>query len=991
MPLRGQDYVGSAYKFRHLNSSHGLSNNQITSIYKDQHGFVWFGTISGLNRYDGHSFKVYKNIPGDSTTIPFNNIQRIYEDHRGFLWIFSQDNLITFFDPEKDVFYRDYELFSSENGISAEYISGLIVDQDSNLWVATNQYGIYRVSAHDGIIKRIRAGEDRPDALHSDYVTDIFLDDDSTIVIVNAFGVVETLNRKSGRVVTKYQPERLTSLTVPDYFSVFTDHEGDYWIYSEQSDRGLFYYNPESGSELHFSVENDDFPISSNIVTGVLQDQKGHIWVATDHGGIQIINKDDFSVQTVRKVTGASNSLTQNSITSLLGDDSGTIWIGTYKEGVNYYHPDLFQFHLFSHNPFIEGGLPANDIDCFAEDNRGNLYIGTNGSGLIYYKRNASEFSLFRARPNNPDSLSHDVIVSLLYDSKDRLWVGTYYGGLNCYQDGKFKMYYHDPENPATISDNRIWKIFEDSEGRIWIGTLGGGLDLLDEANDRFLHYRDGDLNSVNSNFILSLEEDRDGNLWIGTSFGINVLDRNTGRFSHIPANPGKQNALSHHIVLCIIQDQRGLMWIGTRNGLNLYDPDSDTFKLFLERDGLPDNNILNLLEDDQGNIWMSTLNGISRLELSKTQEGYDFSFSNFDLLDGLQGREFNEHSAYKTSQGELFFGGPDGFNMFRPREIHKSPYSPVVLLTGVKLFNEDVEVGDTLNNRVVLPRSLFLSDSLVLRHNQNVFSIEFSGIGFFHPEKIRYQYLLENFNEQWVATDASNRLATYTNLNPGTYRFRVKANVGDNGPEGPETTLWIVIKPPFYATIYAYAIYFLLFSGVVVALGFIIRQREQTKYKRQQELTEHQRIHEMDAMKIRFFTNISHEFRTPLTLIVTPLEKLIREVGDERIRHQLKMMFRNARRLLGLVNQLLDFRKIEVQGIVLHKSKDDVVAFVKDVAVSFSDLFETKSIRFIVSATVDELFMAFDPDKLEKIIFNLLSNAFKYSSENGEVRLTLD
>jgi signal transduction histidine kinase/ligand-binding sensor domain-containing protein/DNA-binding response OmpR family regulator len=986
-----QKAESSEYKFRHLNSSNGLSSNHITAIHKDRSGFVWFGTISGLNRYDGYSFKVYKNIPGDTTTIPFNDIQTIYEDHRGCLWILSQDNLLTVFDPRKDIFYRNYDLLGGKDGIPSDFISGVVIDRDSNLWVSSNQYGIYKVTASTGRIQRFHAAPKNSFSVQSDLVTDVLLAADSSVMTINAYGVVEKLDAETGNVDLRYQLRGLSDISEPGYFSAYADEDGDLWIYSVMSDKGLFFYDIETGKELHFSVKSSRFKLSSDIVTGVVQDREGYIWVGTDHGGLQIINKKDFSVQTVLKMDGISNGLTQNSITSLMRDDSGTVWVGTYKEGVNFFHSDLFQFKLFTHNPLTKGGLPANDIDCFAEDNKGNLYIGTNGNGLIYYDRKKSAYKVYSASPVNADSLSHDVIVSLLYDSKNRLWVGTYYGGLNCWDGKKFKRYYHNSGDPSTIADNKIWKIFEDSAGRIWVGTLGGGLDLWDEQNDGFLHYRDGDLNSVNSNFILTMNEDNAGNLWLGTSFGVDVLSKNTGRFSHIPANPGKRNALSHHIVSSIIQDQRGLMWFGTRNGLNMYNSVTKEFKLFLERDGLPDNNILNLLEDAAGNIWMSTLNGLSRLEVTETDSGYACSFCNFDLLDGLQGREFNEHSAFKTSKGELIFGGPDGFNLFQPGGIHKSPYSPKVFFTGLRLFNKDVQVGEVINKRIILKEPLFLSDTLVLKHNQNVFSFEFAGMGCLHPEKIKYQYKLDGFNDQWVSTDASNRLATYTNLNHGIYRFRVRARSGENGIMGKETSLIVIVKPPFYATPFALVCYVVIFTALVIAFGFIIRRREEIKYERQHELNEHKRIHEMDAMKIKFFTNISHEFRTPLTLIITPLEKLMHDVGDKSIQGQLKIVVRNAKRMLGLVNQLLDFRKIEVKGLVLHRSKDDIVEFVKDVAVSFSELFETRRIRFTVTSNVSSLLVAFDRDKLEKIIFNLLSNAFKYSHEDGAVKLVLD
>ncbi|MGQ1891919.1 two-component regulator propeller domain-containing protein [Thermophagus sp. OGC60D27] len=988
--ILGQNVQNVEYHFRHLNSSNGLSSNQITSIHKDRFGFVWFGTISGLNRYDGYAFKVYKNIPGDTTTIPFNNIRDIYEDNRGFLWIISQDNQLSVFDPTKDIFYRNYNLFPGEQSLSAQFISALTVDPDSNLWVASNQYGLYRVDAEKDTVFKVPSEAGKDETLSSDFITDVIVGNDSTVLTVNAFGVVEHIDTNSGKVIKRYPFSLLRDLTEPDYFSLFEDDDGDLWVFSEQNDLGLFYANPQTGREVRFSTL-EEMSLSSDIVTEVLQDQNAFIWVATDHGGLQIIDKSNFSVRTILNEKGNANSISQNSITAMMRDDSDVIWIGTYKEGVNYYHSDLFQFRLLAHNIFKKGGLPSNDIDCFAEDDKGNLFIGTNGSGLIYFDRENDRFSVFRACPENPDSLSHDVIVSLLFDSRKRLWIGTYYGGLNCFDGKRFKRYYHDPDDPNTIADNRIWKIYEDLEGRIWIGTLGGGLDLLDENNNRFLHYRDGDLNSVHSNFILTIYEDRSNNLWLGTSNGIDVLDRTTGRFSHIPANPGKQNALSHHIVLSIIQDQRGVMWFGTRNGLNMYNPVTRKFHLFLERDGLPDNNILNILMDDQNHLWMSTLNGLSKLEYNKTNDSLEFSFSNYDMLDGLQGREFNEQSAFKTSGGELIFGGPNGFNLFQPERIQKRTVPPNVLITGIRLFNRPIEVGETINNKVILNQPLFLSDTLILKHNQNVFSLEFAGMGHPHPEKIIYRYLLEGFNDQWVATDASNRLATYTNLNPGTYIFRVRARIGEGGELGPEKKLVVIIKPPFYATQYAYGVYFVLFTGLVVLFGTIVRRRERIRFERQQELLAHKRIHELDAMKIRFFTNISHEFRTPLTLIITPLDKIVKEIKDGHVNEQLNLVLRNARRLMGLVNQLLDFRKIEVQGMTLNRSVGDLVPFVEEVAHSFTDLFESKSIRFSFESNVSSLQMGFDHEKVEKIIFNLLSNAFKFSHEKGVVKLKIE
>ncbi len=979
----------AANQFRRVDTGWGLSNNQINTIFQDSRGFMWFATVSGLNRYDGYSFKVFKNIPGDSSSLPENSIHRIYEDHLGILWLFTSNDLF-FYNPEKESFSLTHEILQKNTPIIKVNISSLKIDGDSVLWLGDSQKGMYRYDIKRDVLVLLPLLSESASGLSSNQISDIAFDSKKNIYATSFSGIIDVINPHTLQVKERINTGFKWQLEgeQPSY-QLFIDRNDDLWIYSNKNGGGVLYINRSTNERRYFGDDIHLPNISNSIITGILEDNDGQIWIGTDHKGISVVDKTDFSVAVISTIPGDVTGLSSNSVTSLFKSDDGLIWVGTFKNGINYYHKNLYQFDLYRSQPHEEKTLFNNDVNCFAEDGKGNLWIGTNGDGLVCFDRKQGTFRKYKNNPTNPNSLSNDVVVSLCVDSKDRLWIGTYQGGLDCFADGKFKHFRHQPRDPGTIADDRIWQIFEDSSGRLWIGTLGGGLDLYDEATERFIHHRSRDFNSVSSNYILSLAEDHEGNIWIGTSEGLNKLNVETQRFSVYTHDASDPESLSNITVLSILEDSENQLWVGTRNGLNLMDRENNSFTVYREEDGLPDHNIISIKDDGLGNLWIATLNGLSNLR--KDSVSGDFNFRNFDLLDGLQGLEFNEHSSFMTSKGEIIFGGANGFNIFHPNQITANHYFFDVLLTDFKLLNKSVGINEKIKGDIVLHKAINLTKEVSLKHNQNVFSIEFSALNYFHPERTKFRYMLEGFNNEWIETDAANRVVTYTNLNPGTYVFKVKASGSDGSWDNDkETHLTIVVIPPFYATGWAYGAYFVLFVLLIVYLTFIIRRREEVKFDRHRELEEHKRQHEMDKMKLRFFTNISHEFRTPLTLILTPVERLIKRVVDDTLRNQLITIQRNGHRLLLLVNQLLDFRKIEAMGVELNYSEGDIIAFVKEVSNSFVDLFESKSIQFVINSDINSLNMSFDTDKMEKIIVNLLSNAFKFSKDEGIVTLSL-
>ncbi|MBD0260629.1 MAG: hybrid sensor histidine kinase/response regulator, partial [Cytophagales bacterium] len=621
-----------------------------------------------------------------------------------------------------------------------------------------------------------------------------------------------------------------------------------------------------------------------------------------------------------------------------------------------------------------------------------NLWIGTNGGGLLYLDRATGRYRQYRHDPRDPNSLANDIIVSLHVDRDQHLWIGTYFGGLDRFDGKTFTHYRHDPQNPNSLADDRVWEIFEDSRRNLWIGTLAGGLDRLDRQTGIFHHHRANEPNSIHTNYVAALVEDRAGNLWVGTGYGLEVRDPRTGRFTHYLASP-EPGRLSNNNVFFIHEDSRGLIWIGTQEGLNLFDRSTKTFRVFRREEGLPDNSVLTILEDDRRHLWLSTPRGLSHLQISRGtgKDTLSFRFVNYDRSDGLQGDEFNENAALRTRRGELVFGGGNGFNLFRPDSLGGDHDAGRVVLTGFQLFNRNVAVGETVNGRTLLPQAPGLTGEVVLKPGENVFSVEFAALNFLQPEKVRYSYLLEGFTDEWLAADEQALRAPFTNLNPGEYTFRVRATAGGKPSDRNEARLRIVVLPPFWKTKTALLLYLAGIIGALLLARRMTLARARMNFRLEQERQEARRMHELDLFKIKFFTNVSHEFRTPLSLIITPLEKLTRTVQDPDLHGQLLLIHRNARRLLNLVNQLLDFRKMEEQDIRLQPVEGDIVQFVKDLTGSFSDISEKKRVRLTFEAAVAGLHAFFDPDKLEKILFNLLSNAFKFTPEGGTVSVQVD
>ncbi|WP_343693951.1 two-component regulator propeller domain-containing protein [Chitinophaga sp.] len=949
----------SQYQLTRLDITQGLSANQVNCIYKDSQGFMWFGTMSGLNRYDGYNFKIFRQDIRDTTTIADNFITAIMEGPEGLLWI-THRNGQNVYNPQQGNFQRDPHPALTRFGVPVDSINNIIKDLDGNYWFVTPKDGLYCYSPSNKKTHHLFPGTQ---------ISDMAQAPSGFCWIIHPDGLLEKMDPHTQQIVSRNQ----LPTPVHTAYQIMADKDGDCWLFSNNDIQGIYCFNQRTKTFTHYDENNG---LNNNIVRGVVQDNQGLIWIGTDHGGLNILDKQQQKFRYLTNNSEDPKSLSQNSITTLYKDNTGIIWIGTYKKGLCYYHENIVKFPLYQHQVFASNTLPYDDVNRFAEDANGNIWIGTNGGGLIYFDRTKNTYRQYLHSTSNPNSPSGNVIVSLWIDHQQKLWIGSYFGGLDCFDGNRFIHYRHDASDTNSLSDNSIWEIYEDRQQRLWIGTLAGGLNQL--VNNKFIHYN----GKLRSPYISALLEDKKGNLWIGTSEGVDVMNPK-GEFMHYDADPKHPGSLSHKNVLCIFEDSRGQIWIGTSEGLNLFIPATHQFKIFRKEDGLPDNTVLNILEDNNHTLWMSTANGLSNMRAQH-------EFKNYDQSDGLQGREFNENAALKTHKGELLFGGGNGFNLFYPHNITVNSNIPPIVLTDFQIFNKSMYPGERLNGRILLTEAINQTRHITLKYKENEFSISFAALNFFHPEKNGYAYMLEGFNHEWLTSDGLLRTATYTNLDPGEYTFKVKASNNDGVWTPEPLELHITILPPFWRTPLAFIIYGLLIIGALITGRRVILERERFRARIAQERQEAKRMHELDSLKIRFFTNISHEFRTPLSLIITPLERLLKKEIEGNVQQQLVLVQRNARRLLNLVNQLLDFRKMEVQEIKLYTTEGDIIAFIKELTTSFSDLSEKKQIHLEFHSNMPSLSMLYDPDKIEKIIFNLLSNAFKFTPEQGKISVDL-
>lgn len=955
------------YMFKHLEVRDGLSNNQVNAIYKDSKGFMWFGTASGLNRYDGYDIRVYRSLADDENSLPDNSIKTIQEDGENNLWLRTRAGYVIYRMSE-DRFDRRVENWARNIGISG-VPSFIYVDNEKNFWVFVSGQGLfYYQSGSDSAVK-----VENQKFFATDKEMTGFAECADGVVVVRSDGQLACVDRTS--LMVKWNIGNIaTGKAGEDYkddFSLFVDRRQRIWVYAIS---GIWIYDLPSKNWVLQSPRQDNY----NSLRALTEDSMGNMWMSRDQEGIEVIDGQGKSIHLVN-IPGNERTLPDNTITALYEDEAGTMWVGTYRKGVSYYNESIYKFSTVN----------LGDINCVEDGGGNDVWLGTNGGGLIRWNRATGDKTVYKYSMAR-NSVSSDIIVSLLKTRDGKLWIGTYWGGLNCFDGQRFVHY--RAGGTGTLANDNVWALVEDKDGLLWIGTLGGGLQCMDPRTGMFVTYNVQNSGLV-SNFISSLCLDRHGNLVVGTSNGISIVDLESRRITGFSGTRSGHDRFANQSINQVYKDSRGLLWVATCGGLYVYDCDHDRLYDVPLKAGFSNLYILGIAEDADRNMWVSTGGELINIVLTMDDKDKAFTFRclAYNDKDGLQGGDFNQRSWTRLHTGEMLVGGLYGINSFAPEDIKYNRVKPRVMFTGLRLFNEEVKVGQEYNGHVVLDKAVAMADKVVLNYKQNVFSVQFASDNYVLPGKTDFFYKLEGFDIDWMASSSGMRQVTYTNLAPGTYTLLVKAVNSDSAIEADAAALKIVIQPPFWLTPWAYLFYVVCIAGLIF-LGLIsVQRRERNKFRLRQIQQEAARQDELNQMKFRFFTNVSHELRTPLTLIISPLESMLKEPAEPKQHERLELMYRNARRLLALVNQLLDFRKNEMNGSHLSLSKGDMVDYVRNICNSFCAFSEKKNVSLTFRSSMNILNMSFDRDKIGKVVMNLLSNAFKFTPEGGRVDVSLD
>ena len=958
--------VAQSYQFKHLEVSDGLSNNSVNTICKDRDGFMWFGTTTGLNRYDGYTFKIYQHAENDPGSLPDNYITDIVEMPDGRFWVNTGRGYVLF-DKEQDCFITDVTGFMKnlESGGVPEQV---FVDREGNTCLSVAGEGCYRYKEGGKRLFFSYVEHSLPE--HG--VTQIAECSDGLLLIYNT-GLLVCLDRATLAIkwksdeIKKYIPAGKTI-----EFSLFVDRDNCIWAYSLM---GIWAY--DCGTK---SWRTDLTAIWSSrpdvIIHAVAQDIEGRIWVGKDYDGIDVLEKETGKVTSLVAHDDNGRSLPHNTIYDLYADRDGIMWVGTYKKGVSYYSESIFKFNMY------EWG----DITCIEQADENRLWLGTNDHGILLWNRSTGKAEPFW---RDAEGQLPNPVVSMLKSKDGKLWVGTFNGGLYCMDGSRVRSYKEGVGN--TLASNNVWALVEDDKGRIWIASLGGGLQCLEPVSGTFETYTSSN-SALLENNVTSLCWVDNNTLFFGTANqGVGMMDMRTREIKKIQGQSGNVK-LSNEAVNHVYKDSRGLVWIATREGLNVYDTRRHVFLDLSSVAEAKGNFIAAITEDQERNMWVSTSRKVIRVTVASDGKGsYLFDSRAYNSEDGLQNCDFNQRSIKTLHNGIIAIGGLYGVNVFAPDHIRYNKMLPNVMFTGLSLFDEAVKVGQSYGGRVLIEKELNDVENVEFDYKQNIFSVSFASDNYNLPEKTQYMYKLEGFNNDWLTLPLGVHNVTFTNLAPGKYVLRVKAINSDGYVGIKEATLGIVVNPPFWMSWWAYLLYAVGLVIVLFLARYRMLKREREKFHLQQIENEVAKNEEINNMKFRFFTNVSHELRTPLTLIISPLEGMLKETTDELQSTRLQLMYRNAQRLLHLVNQLLDFRKGEMSTHQLSLSEGDIISYVHSVCNSFLLMADKKHIQFSFFSGIDTFSMAFDADKVGKIVMNLLSNAFKFTPEGGRVTVMIE
>lgn len=946
--------------FSYISIKDGLSQSTVFSIAQDKLGNMWFATYDGVNKYDGYAFTVYQHDENDPNSIA-NDIARIVmTDSKGRVWIGTRDGL-SYYDEEKDKFQN---FFYEKNGKHLQ-VNGIVELSPDRLLIST----LEGLTMFDVSTSRF-VNDIFSTAMHKTIASALYRHGDQIYIGTPSDGMY-------CYSVPQKKLEKLTYIPSSKQIQgILQQSPTRIWVATEGS--GLLLINPKTREvKIYRHSPSNPQSISSNYIRSLALDSQNRLWIGT-FNDLNIYHEGNDSFMSYSSNPVESGSLSQRSVRSIFMDSQGGMWLGTYFGGLNYYHPIRNRFKNIERIPF-RNSLSDNVVSCIVEDRQKNLWIGTNDGGLHLYTPDTQQFVHYALQENQrEDGFGSNNIKSVYVDEpRGLVYIGAHAGGLSILHRNSGRIENFNQRNSRLINEN-VYAILPDGENNFLLGTLSALVHFNPEKRSFTTITQESDGTPMNLQKITTLFRDSQKRLWIGGEEGISVFKQHGTSIQKAAILP--ESTVTKAFTNYIYEAANGLIWVGTREGFYCFNEKEKRIKRYTTANGLPNNVVYGILEDSYGRLWMSTNRGISCFN-PETEK-----FRNFTEADGLQSNQFNTSSCYRTSNGEMYFGGINGLTTFRPELLLDNPYTPPVVITKLQLFNKTVRPDDETG---ILSKNISDTKSITLKSWQTAFSLEFVVSNYISGQHNTFAYKLDGYDKEWYyLTD--RRSVSYSNLPHGTYHFMVKAANNDGKWNTTPTILEIVILPVWYKTWWAILLFLSTSIGFItfVFRFFWLRKNMEAELEIERRDKEHRE--EINQMKIRFFINISHELRTPLTLILAPLQEVISKINDRWTRNQLEYIQRNANRLLHLVNQLMDYRRAELGVFELKIKKGNAYRLIRENFLYYDKLARHKEIHYAFHSELEDKEEYFDPNYLELIVNNLLSNAFKYTDNGKSITVTL-
>ncbi len=987
---------GPALSFHRVHQ--GLTSNQVTGILQDVNGFIWVGTDGGLNRYNGIQFDTYSHESNDENSLSDNYVGYLFQDSGNNLWIGTR-SAVNRYRIETDNFER-YRLSAAPGTEASPHVTAqtMIEDRYGTLWVSGGPAGLYFFDEDKDRFVPV-------ENLKSNIVNTVVEGEDQTLWLTTRNMGLHKYHTGTGDITTfRHDPADTSSLSSDVLDRIVRDPEGNIWIGSRVGGVNRL-ITQEDGTitfRRYMNTPGRPLVLGNNAVQVMHVDSQGDLWIGNDNGGLHLYDRENDRFHIYSPCANDPHSLTHESISAVLRDDEDRLWVGTALTGLNVADPHKRIFHHYQQSFGSNGGLNNNIIRDFREDENGNIWVATDGGGLNFFNRQNGLFTAYMHDPEDPGSIQSDVALTLERDEQNRLWVGSYNGGLDMMADeeqGTFKSFQEVYEVPDLSLRHVFGVAFDKETDYVWIANFGENLVRFDRQTGNTVIFTpvSGDDSSMVSTEVNGVFLDSNGNLWIPTLEGLARLkkeNKKKGRFERYLPKPNDPASIPSLIIRHIIEDSQGTIWVATGNGLARYDPEMNGFYTYDQTDGLPANELRSLEEDDYGDIWIGTINGLSRFNPKEE------IFTNYTTTDGLQGDEFSRNSAFKMSSGELLFGGMDGFNLFHPDNIHVNPHAPRVYLTNFRLFNRDVRIGAEDSP---LDRHIMVSDTITLSHDQNVMTFEFVALNYTNPEGNEYAYKMEGFESDWNYV-GQQRSATYTNLNPGTYHFRVKASNNDGVWNKQGAVVALVVVPPFWQTTWFYLLLVILIAGMVVT-GYAMKVRSIKERNRMLEMEVNKQTSELQRAnedlkkhiteKDKVYSVLAHDLRNPLFSIIGYLDYLRElfqtqgkdEESNEEVRGIINTVYNAARNAHQLLENLLQWSKS------IGDKLDENIAPHNLSDLAQQAVAETQGQAGIKNITVRNKLdptsrVLADKNMIQTVFRNLIANAIKFSPQESEITL---